>query len=187
MNDRQTPLYEAPFWKALALREEDIARQWLERICADYPPEAAAFIAAQTDPFANPLGDRLRSAARAFARVLIAPNPLPEEEDNLAAALEELMRVRALQAFTPEKALGVFFDMKEILRAALAAVSGWETAAGELRKLDARVDRTVLTAFGQYSRCRETLSAIRENEIRRRQTRLSRFCRETESGGEERP
>jgi hypothetical protein len=187
MYDRQTPHSDAFFWQALALREGDLARQWLERICADYPPEAAAFIVAHADSFANPLGDRIRSAARAFARVLIAPNPLPKEEEELAAALEDLMRVRAIQALTPERAVGVFFYMKELLWTVVAAVPGGETAAGALRKLDARVDRIALAAFGQYSRCRETLFTIRENEILRSRTRLSRLFREAESGEEERP
>jgi hypothetical protein len=169
------------------LRQEGIARQWLERACADYPPETAAGIAAGGDPFANPVGDRLRSAARAFARVLVTPHPLPEEEEDLAAALDDLMRVRAVQALTPEEAVGVFFPMKAILRASAAALPGAEAAAGALLELDERVDRIVLAAFGRYSRCRESLFAVRADEIRRSRAGLSRLLRAAGSGREERP
>lgn len=177
------PLPSDPsFWTALALRERDIARQWLELACADYPAQTAAFLLAREDPFANPAGDRARRTARAFARVLTSFRPLPEEEEELAAALEDLMRVRALQALTAEEAVGLFFTMKGILRACVAAMEGGEAASGTLWDLDARVDRVALAAFGQYSRCRETLFAIRAEEIRRRQTGWSRFLREAGEG-----
>jgi hypothetical protein len=185
MTARQILPVETSFWPALALREEDIARQWLEKMGQSYPAQTAAFIAAQEDPFANPVGDRARRAARALARVLTTPRPLPAEEEELAAALDDLMRVRAVQALTPEEAVGSFFALKAILRASAAAVGGGEEAAGELADLDARVDRIVLAAFGKYSRCRETLFALRAEEIRRRHARLSRFFREAE--GEDDP
>jgi hypothetical protein len=185
--ERRTNPPESPFWTALAPRREDIARQWLARACADYPPETAAFIAAGGDPFANPVGDRLQSAARAFARVLVTPRPLPEEEEDLAAALDDLMRVQAIQALTPEEAVGAFFSMKAILRASAAALPGAEAAEGPLLELDGRVDRVVLAAFGRYCRCRESLFALREGEIRRRRAGLSRLLRAAESGKEERP
>jgi hypothetical protein len=185
MTDRQTLPSDASFWPALALREQDIARQWLERVCADYPPQTAAFLIAQADPFANPVGDRARRTARAFARVLTSSRPLPEAEEELTAALADLMRVRAIQALTPEEAVGVFFAMKESLRTCVAALGGQEAAPGTLWTLDARIDRVALAAFGQYSRCRETLFAIRAEEIRRRQAGQSRFLPEAE--GEEGP
>jgi hypothetical protein len=184
MTDRKT-LPHASFWPKLALHEEIIARQWLERMWASYPPETAAFIAAQADPFANPVGDRARRAARAFAHVLATPCPVPEEEEELAAALEDLMRVRAIQVLTPEEAVGVFFAMKEILRAFAVGIPGGEAEAGALLELETRVDRIVLAAFGQYSRCRETLFAIRAEEIRRRQAPPARFPRPAESEEEE--
>ena len=187
MTRRQTLPVAVSFWPELARQEDDIARQWLEKTGRSYPSKTAAFVAAQEDPFANPVGDRARRTARAFARVLVTPCPLPEEEEELTAAVEDLMRVRAVQALTPEEAVGPFFFMKAILRASAAAVRGGETAAGGLSELEARVDGIVLAAFGHYSRCRETLFAIRADEMQRRQLRLSRFFRAADSGEENDP
>ncbi|MDR2162298.1 MAG: RsbRD N-terminal domain-containing protein [Desulfovibrio sp.] len=168
MSGRRILPSEASLWPVFARRREEIARRWLERLYAAYPPKAAAFIASLADPFANPVGDRARRMAGAFVRVLASPRPGPEEREALAEALEDWMRLRAVQTPSPEEAVEAFFAMKAVLREFVPSCGEGGPAAGDLREAETRVDRVILEAFGSYVRCRETLLAIRAEEAGRR-------------------
>jgi hypothetical protein len=81
----------------------------------------------------------------------------------MVPALDRIIRIRAVQELTPSQALAFILDLKQVV----GEVAG-EAAADELRAFEQRVDQLVLTAFDVYSECREQISSIRINEIRKR-------------------
>ncbi len=173
MTDERTPPsgFDAPQWTALAAKREAVAAVWAELACKEYPLGIAGFSRSGGDAFADPVGERTRRAAEAFSRAITSPLPSPEEAQELDAAVEELMRVRAVQSMSPETALGIFPAMKTIIRSFLLG----DTPSNTRRKsgaadaqeypaifftLDSRIDAVTLAAFGQYCRCRERIAEI---------------------------
>ncbi len=191
-----TPLHsESRLWQTLAARREAIAAQWTALACAVYPLGAAGFLRTNPDPFANPVGQRTKEVAEIFSRIVSTPTPTAQEEAELARAVEELIRVRAVQAISPQDAVGVFLDMKRVVRAELSKASGsspnesleappkgtHETLTApsledSLFVLDARIDAMTLAAFGVYCECRERLAAMKVAEHKRRYAQILRLA-----------
>ena len=169
-------------WAALAARRAAIAAAWAELVRKTYPLGIPGFLRSGGDPFADPVGERTKETADLFSLAVTTERPSLEEEQALSSAMEELMRVRAVQAMSPEEAVGIFPAMKNIVRERL--LEEWRTLGGEfsakdfldaLFTLDSRVDAVALTAFGQYCRCRERLADLRLEEHKRLYSRLSRL------------
>jgi hypothetical protein len=157
-------------------RAKMLAR-WFDLIVDRYPAETARFLREQRDPFANPVGDGLRDE---LAPLLdgVLDGRAPTE---LSSSLDRIVRVRALQDMSPSQAVGFVLDLKTIFR----EVAGGATA-DDVRCVDDRVDRLLLTAFDVFNRCREQLCEIRVSEIRNRSLKVMERLnewRERRAGG----
>lgn len=139
-------------------RTEILAR-WFDRIVDRYPVETASFLRGQPDPFANPVGAGLRDELAPILDAILDGRG-PEEVD---AAVDRIVRVRALQEMSPSRAVGFVLELKEIFDEVV------DTAADDAKPLfDRRVDEMLLAAFDVYNRCREQVYDIRVKEIRNR-------------------
>lgn len=144
----------------LADRRDAILGRWFEDVINGYPDETGKFLREQADPFANPVGAGLQRGLSGILDSLVNPT----EPEQLEAALDLVIRVRAVQEFTPGDAVGFIFDLKKIVREELG---GGQTADHrEWAEFDHSVDDLGLLAFDVYMRCREQMWAIRAKEIR---------------------
>jgi hypothetical protein len=98
-------------------------------------------------------------------------------------ALEAIIRIRAVQDFSPAEAVGFVFLLKRAVREVLEGASSGSLPANMQSELEARIDALALSAFEIYTRCREQLFEIRVREAQRRTAALlERFNRETPAG-----
>lgn len=133
--------------------------RWFQAVLATYPEDAARFLSGVGDRFSNPVGHTVREGLeRIYDGLSGAPTPA-----ELAAAVDGIVRIRAVQEFTPSRAVGFVFALREILHGEMAG-AGLSPAA--LAALDDGVDRAALAAFDVYMQCREKLFEIRVREIR---------------------
>ena len=154
--------------EALAMRRETVLDRWFAAVLETYPEDTARLMRGVADPFANPVGSTVRaSLSRAFD-ALAADLPAAD----LAAAVDGIVRIRAVQEFAPSVAVGFAPALRGILREALADAAA---GPGEREALDARVDRLALAAFDVYMQCREKLFQIRVREIRDLQAPATRL------------
>ncbi len=134
---------------------EPILERWCAATAESYPSLTAQFIVAGVDRFRNPVGYALRENLTVLAGELFGEM----DASRIAAALDGILRIRAVQDFTPSQAVGFVFLLKRIVR---------ELASEEdLPALDGRIDRLALAAFDVYMRCREQLGELRVNEAKR--------------------
>jgi len=99
--------------------------------------------------------------------------------------LDDLVRLRAVQDFTPAQALAFLFSLKKIIRDELREANH-DAPHEELFEFEARIDRLALSAFEIYARCREQLFEIRMNQMRRdNHVLIERFNRMTSSDSEQ--
>lgn len=137
--------------------------RWFDAVIAGYPEKTGEFLRKQKDPFANPVAAGLREGLDRIVSGLAEGR----ESADLEEALDLVIRVRAVQEFSPAEAVGIFFDLKEIVRDVLDVGSkGAPPIAADLADFDRAVDRLGLAAFDVYMKCREELWAIRAREIR---------------------
>jgi len=145
--------------EALKARRAAVLERWLRAVLDTYPGETARFLDGVGDQFANPVGHTLRTGLARLYDALAAGQTAAE----LAAAADGIVRIRAVQEFTPSAAVGFVHALRGILREELA---GAGLADAERAAVEDGVDRMALAAFDVYMQCREKLFEIRLRELR---------------------
>jgi hypothetical protein len=145
-------------------RKEAILRRWLDDALASYAKDAAAAFKKQKDRFANPVGASLREGTRGILDALTGGSG-PEEANQ---PLEEIVKVRAVQEFSPSEAVGFVFGLKAAVRAELGEEVEDRRLAPQWAEFQGRVDRTALAAFDIFVKFRERVCDLRVAEVKRR-------------------
>ncbi|MDL2270048.1 RsbRD N-terminal domain-containing protein [Desulfosarcina sp. OttesenSCG-928-A07] len=146
--------------KSLLAKKQEILKNWFEATVATYPPDTARFLKSHKDPFTNPVGETTYRSLTVLVDALMNG----ADRDVMTAALDPVMRIRAVQAFSPSMATGFVFSLKQIVRQHLAADSGSRNKT--LAELDQRIDEMALAAFDIYMACREKIYELKATESR---------------------
>ena len=154
--------------EVLAAKRGAVLERWFQAVLATYPEDTARFLAGGADPFANPVGHTVREGLGRLYDRFAADVPASE----LSSAIDGIVRIRAVQEFTPSAAVGFVYTLRGILREELA--SAGLDAAGRVAVEDG-VDRLALAAFDAYMKCREKIFEIRVREIRESQLLAARL------------
>jgi hypothetical protein len=154
--------------EALAAKRGVVLERWFQAVLATYPEETARFLAGGADPFANPVGHTVRVGLEKLYDRFVADVPA----DELSAAIDGIVRIRAVQEFSPSAAVGFVYALRKILREELAD-AGLAPAGREA--LENGVDRLALVAFDVYMQCREKIFEIRVREIKESQLLAARL------------
>ena len=154
--------------EVLAVKREAVLGRWFQAVLATYPEDTARFLAGGADPFANPVGHTVREGLGRLYSCFVADAPVSE----LSSAIDGIVRIRAVQEFTPSAAVGFVYALRGILREELAAVV--LDPAGQAA-LDNGIDRLALIAFDVYMQCREKIFEIRVREIKESQLLAARL------------
>ncbi len=153
------------FWDLLEKKRPEVLALWRERFFAEYPADSSGFLTRQKDPFANPVGTRLAEGLAGILRAAFNPGDLKAEEAAIAF-LDDMAHIRAVQDFTPARAVRFLFDLKDVCREVLAKDLAKLGEGSDWHALDRRIDALALTGFDFYGRCREKIFDIRVNEVR---------------------
>nr|MDA8163470.1 RsbRD N-terminal domain-containing protein [Desulfobacteraceae bacterium] len=137
-----------------------IVDRWIDRVLATYAPESKRIFKRAEDQFANPVGFHVAQRLRDFFRIFC------EEEDPAAgaAALEQLIRIRAVQDFTPAEAVSFIFELKGIVAEEYRKVGGFDPEVW--LGFAQRVDTVALMIFDMYLANRERLYQVRIAELK---------------------
>ncbi len=150
--------------KQLTQKKNTIIQAWFEKVVNTYPIDTAQFLKNQKDPFANPVGQNsLQSLKEMFELVLDG-----FDRKTAQPLIDPIIRIRAIQNFTPTQAVRFIFDLKRIIRE-MAAVDAKDCQSKKTRQiLDDRIDELGLLAFDIYMQCREKIYDLKANEMRER-------------------
>lgn len=140
-----------------------IVERWLEKVHATYPEDSSRFLVAESDRFANPVGQTLREAIGTLVDGFIEG-----AADDVAGSLDRIIRIRAVQDFTPSQALAFVFQLKEVVRELVPSSELSEV----IDVLHRRIDELALAAFDIYMTCKEKIYEIRVNEMKNRTFKL---------------
>ena len=154
----------------LSERKVSLTERWQQRLFESYPAETATFLKKEKDRFGNPVGQRLSQGLRELVQAFLAEM----DRDQVLAGLDEILRIRAIQDFTPSQALAFIFLLKNVIREELAPELTSGQYSQELQELEARIDGLALLGFDVYTQRRELLNQVRVDEIRSRVSGLLR-------------
>jgi hypothetical protein len=151
------------FGELLRTKKDAIVQRWLEEVFASYPEDSAAAFRRQKDPFANPVGCSLRVGTQGILEALVEG----QDAEKTCRYLHEIIKIRAVQQFTPSQAVGFVFGLKDAIRAELGKEVKDAALAAELADLEGRIDRIALAAFDVFVQCREQVCELRIAEVKR--------------------
>ena len=147
----------------LADRRDAIGRAWFDGAVAIYADEYGRFLSQNRDPFANPVGNILRNGLDELFDALLDG----ADVERRRAALEPIVRIKAVQEAPPSKALAFVPLLKRVVRDACADQPRAASLADAIDRFEARIDDLMLLAFDIYAECRERLFQVRINELKR--------------------
>ena len=143
----------------LAPKKKAIIKKWIDQVLDSYgSPE---FFKKQKDRFANPIGATISDGLQDLYAVLLEERELGEA----VGSLENIIKIRAVQDFTPSQSVSFVYLLKSIIREELAKEKNREEIQASLSEFEARIDKVALMAFDFYMDCRERLHQIRVNEV----------------------
>lgn len=129
-----------------------------------YPPDTSRFIKGQKDPFANPVGNTTFEGLQTLFDALFDDM----NREAIVSSLDPIIRIRAIQDFTPSKAISFIFSLKKIIREIANKEFPDDQVADELFLMDSKIDNLGMIGFDIYMECREKLYEIKSNEFRNR-------------------
>jgi len=148
----------------LTHKKSTILKKWFDVVIKTYPPETALFFKTQKDSIANPVGSvTLQGIEGLFEEVLRGINI---NYERVSILLDNIIRIRAIQDFTPSQAISFVFLLKKVIREELGKEIRENGLSEELLELESRLDNLALLAFDIFIKCREKLYELRANEIR---------------------
>lgn len=134
-----------------------------------YPVETAGTLKKEKSQFANPVGHTFKVALAEILDEFLGEN----SAEAMAPLLDKIIRIRAIQDFSPSSSVAFIFGLKTLAREVLEAESGSaKVRHEEMSDFDDRVDGLALFAFDVYMRCRENLFEVRITEVKNRTQRL---------------
>ena len=152
----------------LVQRRKIVLQTWLDLLLSTYPPETVRLLKKETDQFANPVGHTFSVAlGEILDEFLHGDSP-----EKLAPLLDRIIRIRAVQEFSPSQALAFIFSLKKIAAEIQAEAEEAPQAWDDMSAFEAKVDELGLLAFDVYMRCRENLFEVRMKEVKDRTYRL---------------
>jgi hypothetical protein len=151
----------------LSGQRKDITGKWLDALVDSYPSDTRRFLRKEKSRFANPVGQTYKEEVERLFDAFVN-----DQTEKMTSALDGILRVRAIQDFTPSGAVGFLLEFKQVIRKALEGTGLGNGASGLVREADEKLDQLLLMGFEVYSKRREKIYDLRANEIKRQVARL---------------
>lgn len=158
-----SPLFLTIMLGELLVRKRSaIVDRWVKNVFDSYPSSSVDFLKSQKDQFANPVGHTIsRTAEKVFDELVGSC-----DAERIRSALSDLVKMRAVQEFSPSQAIGFVFDLKTVIRGEVRKEGEEKMNYEGLAELDSKIDAIALIAFDLYMESREKLFRIRLEELK---------------------
>jgi len=143
-------------------KRDAILNDWAERIFASYPAGSITFLKNNRDPFNNPVGNTIiNETAALFDQALGSM-----DEEAVMKSLDRIIRIRAVQEFSPSQVVAFVFLLKDVLLHTIAKAKNIGTDHNRLHDIFFNIDRMALMAFDIHAECRDRIHRIRVEEAK---------------------
>ncbi len=167
----------------LTEKKRVILQRWFDLIVETYPEATRNFLKSRVEQFTNPVAETIQAALEGLFDEIVNKEA---DTGKTGAYLDNVIRVRAIQDFTPSQAVGFIFRLKDVIREELKKDIRNRGMYEELMGLESGIDRMANAAFDIYMQCREKIYDLRANEVRNWTYRIlkrSNMLKEYESEG----
>jgi hypothetical protein len=146
----------------LEKRKSAIVSKWFDEVAASYAPDAGRLLKKQRDPFSNPVGMSFRDGLSGLFDQVVHGI----DREGALPFLDPLIRIRAVQAFTPSQATSFIFSLKTLLRRNYGKEICDQQLQEALVEIENRIDTLGFLAFDLFMECREKIYQLKTDTER---------------------
>jgi hypothetical protein len=143
-------------------KKSSIVSKWTEMTLDTYASESSKFLKSEKNQFSNPVGKTICKNISSIYDEIINN----ESSDEISSLLCDIIKIRAIQDFSPSQAVEFIFLLKNIIQDELENELKVDIVHREYCEFMYKIDKAALNAFDLYMECREKIHQIRINEIR---------------------
>ncbi len=147
----------------LELNKSQIISEWFKLVISTYSFEAGKYFLNKDKRFSNPVGYTINEQLGVLFEYLIDSKWCEKYEK----ALDQILKIRAVQEFEPSNVVGFIMKLKEAISHILE-LNEIKLDENELKIINSRVEEILLKSFDRFMVIREKLCQIRINEIKAR-------------------
>ena len=163
-------------YNLLSEKKSAILNRWYDAVLDTYPSDTSGFLKGQKNPFLNPVGSTIfQGIENLFEELLCENNPpisplVKGGEGGLSGEraslfLDNIIRIRAVQEFTPSQSVAFVLLLKNAIREELKSELVERQLLEELLFFESKIDDMALLSFDIYMKCREKLFQLKVNEL----------------------
>ena len=131
-------------------------KEWFKATINTYPKDSARILGKDSNRFDNPVGAITRESLEDILDLITDKFTA----ETLEKALDPIIRIRAVQAFTASDAVSFIFTLKKI---------GEDLLDESFQKqFDRMVDQIALAGFNKFMKCKEEIFLLKSTESKRR-------------------
>ncbi len=157
--------------KLLEKKRPAILKKWLGEIFDTYPADTSRFLAGEQDRFANPVGHTIAANAEHLLNGLIRK----DDDASLSTCLERIIRIRAVQDFTPSRAVSFMDSLKPSIISKLKTELNKYSLWDEWAEFETRIDSLSQCAYELHAEMKKRIDIIRTREIDKGEKFLTRL------------
>ena len=147
----------------LKQQKQVILQSWIDMILSSYSDDAAKFMKSQKDKFQNPVGQTISENIETLFDQLVDKY----DSEKVYSALDNILKIRAVQDCSPSQAVFFIFQLKNIIAEHIDDLLKQKKILREFRDFEQKIDQLALLTFDVYAICRENLFRIRLKEVKK--------------------
>jgi hypothetical protein len=141
---------------SITRNHKELLKKWFQATIDTYPQQSARILGKDVNRFDNPVGAVTRETLEDVLQLLASDYT----SESLEKALDPIIRIRAVQAFSAAEAVSFIFFLKDIGETVIDSA--------HIRAFDRMVDQVVLAGFNRLMKCREDIFLLKATESKRR-------------------
>lgn len=145
----------------LAEKKTSVIKKWFDLIIDNFPSDSSNFLKNQKDRFLNPLGYTISENIQGLFDELIHDT----ESEKIFLYLNDIMKINAVQDFSPSKAVSIIYLLKQVIKDELDDMEK-NKFSEDLKFLETKIDNLTFLSFDIYMKFKERIFDLRVNEIR---------------------
>ena len=162
----------------LSEKRAAILRRWFELVIDTYPADVSKFLMQEKDRFLNPVGYTISLEIIALYDGLLQGL----EAEKLTAPLDNIVKIRAVQDFSPREAVSFVLSLKKALREELGDQLWKNQFSADLLEFESKIDELALLAMEIYTKYREKIQEIRLKELKAEKESVLKLLKGTDQG-----
>jgi len=143
--------------KQILKKNKDLfVKKWFQATIDTYPLQTAKILGKDSNRFDNPVGAVTHETIEDVFNLILGKF----NKETLEKALDPIIRIRAVQAFSASEAVSFVFALKDIGEDILDS--------SMIREFEKIVDQIALASFNKYMKCKEEIFLLKATESKRR-------------------